>query len=154
AIPMLQADFGVGREQIGVVASASTIAYAAGKFVFGPIIDRLGGRFCFFTSLLLVVAFGAVGGTASTVSALVWWYSCNRLAGSAAWGSMMKLIPDWFSARDLALASALLSLGFVFGGVSATLLAGQIAEWSHNSWRAVMSVPSLVLLAITIFGWF
>ena len=31
AIPMLQADLGVTREQIGTVASASTIAYAAGN---------------------------------------------------------------------------------------------------------------------------
>ena len=87
AIPMLQADFHVSRERIGAVASVSTFAYAAGKFLFGPVIDRLGGRFCFFTSLLMVALFGALGGTASSVSMLVGWYSCNRLAGSAAWGS-------------------------------------------------------------------
>jgi MFS transporter, OPA family, sugar phosphate sensor protein UhpC len=154
AIPMLQADLGVTREQIGAVASVSTIAYAIGKFAFGPVIDRLGGRFCFFTSLLLVAGFGAAGGMAPSITLLVWWYSGNRLAGSAAWGSMMKMVPDWFSARDLAFASGLLSLGFVFGGVCATLLAGQIAEWSSNNWRVVMSAPSLVLLAIVILGWF
>lgn len=153
AIPMLQDHFGVTREQIGAVASWSTIAYAAGKFLFGPVIDRLGGRFCFFASLVLVAIFGAAGGLAGSVPMLVWWYSCNRLAGSAAWGSMMKLIPDWFSPRDLAFASALLSLGFVFGGVCATLLAGQIAAWSSNNWRVVMAAPSAVLLAIVVFSW-
>ena len=153
AIPMLESDFKVSREQIGIVASASTIAYAAGKFLFGPVIDRLGGRLCFFVSLVLVALFGAVGGLASSVPVLVGWYSANRLAGSAAWGSMMKLVPDWFSARDLAFASALLSLGFVFGGVCATLLAGQIAEWSSNNWRVVMSAPSAVLLAIVGLSW-
>ena len=66
---------------------------------------------------------------------------------------MMKLIPDWFSPRDLAFASGLLSLGFVFGGVCATLLAGQIAEWSANNWRVVMAAPSAVLLAIVLLGW-
>ncbi|MFO1499846.1 MAG: MFS transporter [Verrucomicrobiota bacterium] len=120
---------------------------------FGPVIDRLGGRFCFFASLVLVAIFGAAGGLAGSVPMLVWWYSCNRLAGSAAWGSMMKLIPDWFSPRDLAFASALLSLGFVFGGVCATLLAGQIAAWSSNNWRVVMAAPSAVLLAIVVFSW-
>lgn len=153
AIPMLQAEFGVSREQIGVVASVSTVAYAAGKFVFGPIIDRLGGRFCFFASLLLVALFGAAGGMASTVPVLAWWYSGNRLAGSAAWGAMIKLVPDWFSARNLAFASGLLSLGFVFGGVCATLLAGQLADWSSNNWRVVMAAPSAVLAGIILFSW-
>jgi sugar phosphate permease len=153
AIPMLQSDFGVSRQQIGLVASASTFAYAGGKFLFGPVIDRLGGRFCFFASLLLVALFGAIGGLASSIPMLVLWYSLNRLAGSAAWGSMMKLIPEWFAARELSFASALLSLGFVFGGVSATLLAGQIAAWSSNSWRAVMSLPSLLLLVIVGVSW-
>ena len=154
AIPMLQEDFGVTREQIGAVASYSTIAYAVGKFLFGPVIDRLGGRFCFFASLILVAIFGAAGGLATSVPILVWWYSCNRLAGSAAWGSMMKLVPDWFSPRDLAFASAILSLGFVFGGVCATLLAGQIAAWTSNNWRIIMAAPSAVLLAIVVFSWF
>jgi sugar phosphate permease len=153
AIPMLQSSFGVSREQIGTVASASTFAYAAGKFLFGPVIDRLGGRLCFFSSLFLVALFGALGGTAGSISMLALWYSSNRLAGSAAWGSMMKMVPDWFAPKDLAFASALLSLGFVFGGVCATLLAGQIAEWSGNNWRVVMSAPAAVLLVIIAFNW-
>jgi sugar phosphate permease len=41
----------------------------------------------------------------------------------------------------------------VFGGVCATLLAGEIASWSHNNWRAVMSVPSVALLLILILNW-
>ena len=153
AIPMLERSFHVSREQIGAVASVSTIAYAAGKFMFGPVIDRLGGRFCFFASLLLVAVFGAIGGLASSVSALVLWYSLNRLAGSAAWGSMMKMVPDWFAPRDLSFASGLLSLGFVFGGVCATLLAGQIAAWSSNNWHAVMTLPSIALLVIVAVNW-
>jgi sugar phosphate permease len=153
ANPMLREYFHVSRQQIGVVASVSTIAYAAGKFLFGPIIDRLGGRFCFFASLLLVALFGAVGGLASSVPVLALWYSCNRLAGSAAWGSMMKMVPDWFRARDLSFAVGLLSLGFVFGGVCATLLAGQVASWSSNNWRLVMSAPSLVLVCIVVASW-
>lgn len=153
AIPMLQDDFGATREQIGVVASVSTIAYAAGKFVFGPVVDRFGGRLCFFGSLLMVALFGALGGMATSIPLLVVLYSSNRLAGSASWGAMMKLVPEWFSSRDLAFASALLSLGFVFGGVCATLLAGQVAAWSSNNWRVVMAAPSAVLLIIIGLSW-
>jgi sugar phosphate permease len=154
AIPMLETEFGVTRAQLGRIASYSTVAYAAGKFLFGPVVDRLDGRLCFFVSLLLVALFGAAGAFAPALSLLTVWYSANRLAGSAAWGSMMKLLPDWFPPRELPFAVALLSLGFVFGGVCATLFSGQVAHWSGNNWRMVMGAPSVAVVLFVLCSWF
>lgn len=154
AVPLLQADLGVTKAQVGVVASVSTLAYALGKFFFGPVIDRFGGRICFLLSLVGVAIFGGLGGMVTGLAALTWLYSANRLTGSAAWGGMVKLVPDWFTGKQLPLALAILSLSFVFGGALATLFAGEIAHWSNNSWRAVMGVPSLVLLVLVVVAWF
>jgi sugar phosphate permease len=153
AIPLIQKEFGVSRSEIGMVASASTVAYACGKLIFGPIIDRFGGGLCFFASLLLVGLFGGAGAFAGSIASLTVIYSGNRLAGSVAWGSMVKMTPEWFTSRQLPFAMALLSLGFVFGGVAATVLAGEIAAWSGGSWRMVMGGPALALFAIMIAAW-
>jgi sugar phosphate permease len=153
ALPMIQAELGVSRAELGMVASLSTIAYAAGKFIFGPVIDRVGGRVCFLGSLVLVAGFALAGGVAPSLGLLTLVYSANRFAGSASWGSMVKLLPGWFSARGLPLAMAWLSLSFVFGGVFAVLLAGQIAEWSGNNWRWVMAGPAFVLMVILVWCW-
>ena len=143
ANPLIREAFGLTKEQIGMVASYSTIAYMIGKFAFGPFIDRIGGRISFLLALLAVAVFGAFGGLVSTLPMLTLVYSLNRLAGSAGWGGMVKLVPDWFPGRLMALSMGVLSLGFVFGGVCATLLAGVIADWSGNDWRWVMSGPSI-----------
>ena len=135
ALPMIQAELGVSRTELGWVVSCSTIAYAAGKFLFGPVIDRVGGRTCFLGSLFLVGVFGLAGGLVPTLGGLVVVYSANRFAGSAAWGSMVKMVPGWFSSRGLPLAMAWLSLSFVFNDICAMLLAGQIAEWNGNNWH-------------------
>jgi len=153
AIPLIGADFGVSREQVGTIASWSTVAYAAGKFLFGPVIDRFGGRVCFLVSLLGVALFGLGGAFAPSLAALGAVYGAGRFSGAMAWGSMVKLVPGWFNDRELPLAMACLSQSLVFGGVCATLLAGQIAEWSHNNWRAVMGGPALVLLVIWVWNW-
>jgi sugar phosphate permease len=153
AIPLVAADLGVSRAQVGAVAGWSTLAYAVGKFLFGPVIDRFGGRRCFLLSLLGVVVFGGSGAFASGLLGLGLAYGANRFAGSLAWGAMVKMVPTWFTARRLPLAMAWLSLSIVFGGAAATLTAGQIAEWSGNNWRAVMGVPALVLLALLVFNW-
>jgi sugar phosphate permease len=150
AIPILQTEFHATHEQLGQIGSLSTVAYAAGKFIFGPVIDRYGGRLCLLASLLLVALFGAAGSLASTLPWLGVCYTANRLAGSASWGSMMKLVPQWFPRRQLAFAVAVLSLGFVFGGVCATLFAGQVAHWTGNNWRMVMGLPSAVLATIAL----
>jgi sugar phosphate permease len=154
AIPMLQEAFSTSRAQIGLIVSYSTIAYAAGKFLFGPVVDRVGGRPGFLTSLILVALFGAMGAFAPTLAALTVLYSFNRLAGSAAWPAMVKLVPDWFGTRMLPFAMAMLSLSFVFGGVLATLFAGQLAEWSGDDWRVVMGVPSAVLVLFVVLAFF
>jgi len=153
AIPLLQQEFGVTKEQIGKIASASTFAYMVGKFLFGTFIDRFGGRICFLLSLLGVACFGGLGGMVTGLAALTLVYSANRLSGSAAWGGMVKLVPDWFPKHQLPLAMAILSLSFVFGGAIARLLAGQIAEWSDDNWRAVMGLPALVLLVLVVVAW-
>jgi OPA family glycerol-3-phosphate transporter-like MFS transporter len=153
ANPLIRQAFGLSKEQIGKVASASTLAYMLGKFAFGPLIDRLGGRIAFLLALVAVAVFGAAGGLVGSLPMLTLVYSLNRLAGSAGWGGMVKQVPDWFPVRSLPLAMGVLSLGFVFGGVCATLLAGAIADWSGNDWRWVMGGPATVLAAILVLCW-
>lgn len=153
AIPMIQHDFGATKGQVGVIASWSTLAYVFGKVFFGPLIDRYGGRICFLFSLLGVAVFGALGALSGSIMMLAWFYSGNRLAGAAGWGSMVKQVPDWFPPRRLGMAMAFLSLSFVFGGLFALLFAGRVASLSGNAWRAVMGIPSVVLLVIVIICW-
>lgn len=153
ANPLIREAFGLTKEDIGRVASYSTLAYTAGKFVFGPLIDRVGGRISFLFALLLVTVFGASGALVGSLPMLGLVYSLNRLAGSGAWGSMVKLMPDWFPVRSLPMALAVLSLSFVFGGVCASVLAGLIADWSGNDWRWIMGGPALVLAVILLLCW-
>src|SRR5262249_38776450 len=67
AVPLLQKDWGLNKEQVGILNSAGTIAYAFGKFFFGPVTDRVGGRTSLFCSMGLVAVFGALGAFAPTL---------------------------------------------------------------------------------------
>lgn len=148
AVPILQRSWGLNKEQVGTINSVSTIAYTFGKFFFGPITDRIGGRTALLGSMCLVAIFGALGAFAPALAVLVVLYSGNRLFGSASWGATLKLVPEWFGPTRLAFACGLLSLSFVFGGALATSLAGVIAGLTHDAWPAVLGIPSLVLLLL------
>lgn len=148
ANPLIQEAWGLDKAQIGMIGSVSTIAYAVGKFISGPLVDQAGGRVSLLTSMVLVALFGAAGAFAPGLAVLTLFYAANRLAGSAGWGAIIKLTPDWFPPGRLPLAIALLSLSYVFGGAVAVMFAGLVAHLTEESWRAVMGVPSLVLLGL------
>lgn len=145
AVPMLQEEWGLSKESVGWIASVSTLAYAAGKFLFGPITDWLGGRRALLASMTLVALFGALGAVAPSVGVLALFYSLNRFFGAASWGAMIKMVPEWFGRTQIAFACGLLSLSFVFGGALATAFAGLVAKLSNDSWQAVLAWPSVVL---------
>jgi sugar phosphate permease len=76
-------------------------------------------------------------------------YGLNRFTGAAGWGAAIKLVPTWFGVVRTATVIAVLSLSYVAGGVLATLLARLIVTLG-GGWRAVMGVPSAVLLVAVI----
>jgi len=153
AMPLLQHHFGATKAEVGGIASVGTLAYAVGKVVNGPVVDRLGGRRGLLISLLAVAIFGAAGAFAPGLAVLSLAYGVNRFAGSASWGAMLKLVPTWFGPARMGTAVAVLSLSYVGGSALATLLAAQIAGMGFG-WRAVMGVPSLVLVAILVLCYF
>jgi MFS transporter, OPA family, glycerol-3-phosphate transporter len=153
AVPLLQKSWNLNKEQVGTINSVSTIAYACGKIFFGPLTDRLGGRYALLGSMGLVALFGGLGALAPSFGALILLYSANRLCGSASWGATLKLVPEWFGPKKLAFACGLLSLSFVFGGALAMSLAGLIASLTGDSWAAVLGLPSLVLIVLVGCCW-
>ena len=153
AVPLIQESLHVSKAQIGVVASASTLAYGVGKMLLGPIVDRFGGRTAFLLSILMVSVACAAGGLATGLPMLIGIYSTNRFFGAAAWGSMVKQVPDWFPRSLLARAISVLCLSYVLGGACAVWVAGRIAALSGNNWRAVMAIPALILGIVGVLCW-
>jgi sugar phosphate permease len=153
AVPMIQTSFGISKAQTGVIISYSAGAYAIGKVLFGPVIDYFGGRNCLLAVLAGVALFGGLGAFSVSFPMLVGFYTANRFVGSAGWGSIVKQTPGWFPLQRMAFPLALLSLSFVFGGVCALVLGGHIAEWSGNNWRAVMGLPSIIVIVMLAACW-
>ena len=148
AVPLLRAEFHSTKEGIGRVASAGTLAYAFGKMFLCPLVDRWGGRRGFLAALAVVAFFGLLGAFAPSLGGLAAIYALNRFGAAAAWASMIKQVPPWFGATNQAFALAVLSLSYVFGGAASVAFAGQVAEWSGQSWRAILGAPAVVLLGL------
>src|ERR1039458_2122982 len=81
AVPVLQKTWGLTKSQVGVIESAGTFTYAFGKFLWGPVTDRIGGRAALLGAMVLVALFSAAGALAPSLLVLTVLYSSNRLFG-------------------------------------------------------------------------
>ncbi len=149
AVPMLQESFSASKEQVGIIASVGTMAYAAGKLLNGALVDRIGARRGYLIALTAVATLGAMSAFSPSIAVLALFYGANRYCGAGAWPAMIKFIPTWFGLSRTATVIGVLSLSYVLGGVAAVLLARQIVNLGGD-WRAVMGWPSLVLVVLLV----
>jgi OPA family glycerol-3-phosphate transporter-like MFS transporter len=122
--------------RLGMIASAGTIAYALGKFIFGAVADMLGGRRNFLAgmagSILFTILFALGGGFPMFTIAWI----CNRLFQSAGWSGLVKVSSRWFSYSTYGSVMAVLSLSFLFGDAACRwIMSGLMAR--GLGWRAI-----------------
>ena len=135
--------------RLGFIASAGTIAYAAGKFISGTMADLFGGRRNFLVgmagSIFFTILFMLGGGF--PLFTLAW--VGNRLFQSTGWVGLVKVASRWFSYSAYGTVMAVLSLSFLFGDAGCRWVMGQLM--AHGvGWRGVFlaAAGSLTVLLL------
>src|SRR5215469_4667624 len=122
ALPMIADDLaagGMGRDlarlNLGMIATAGTLAYALGKPFAGALADFFGGRRNFLAGMAGAVAFTLAFAVGGSVPAFMAAWSGNRLAQSLGWPGMVKVASRWSAPSTYGTSMAILSLSFLFG---------------------------------------
>ena len=152
AFPLLEEEFGYSNTQLGLIASLSEMAYAAGKFINGPLADRIGGRKIFLIGMAGAIVWDIVFAfSASLAGFIIVWCFCRYFL-SMGWGGLTKTIGNWYPRDRNGTVMGLISVNFQFGGVAATLFAGFLVA-SGVSWQGVFIYPALVLSVILLWSY-
>lgn len=153
AFPLMEEAFGYSNSQLGLIAFYSELAYAAGKFVNGPLADRIGGKKIFLIGMLgaIVCNFAFAMGSNLTYFIVVW--CVCRYFLSMGWGGLVKIIGHWYEPERNGTIMGLISLNFQFGGVVATLFAGYLV-YLGAGWQGVFIYPPMVLGLIFVWSYF
>lgn len=153
AFPLLEQEFGYSNTQLGLIASLSEMAYAAGKFINGPMADRIGGRRIFLLGMAGAIIFNIVFALSASLAAfIIVWCFCRYFL-SMGWGGLTKTIGNWYPSDRNGTVMGLISINFQFGGVAATLFAGFLVAQGVN-WQGVFIYPAMVLTAILAWSYF
>ena len=96
AFPLLEQEFGYSNTQLGLIASLSEIAYATGKFINGPLADKVGGRRIFLIGMAGAVFWNLIFALSSSLTAfIIIWCMCRYFL-SMGWGGLTKTIGNWY----------------------------------------------------------
>ncbi len=151
AVPLIGEEFNYSNSELGLIAFYSEIAYAIGKFINGPLGDRIGGKKIFLTGMI-----GAIGANflfsigSNLVYFIIIWCVCRYFL-SMGWGGLTKMIGNWYEPEKNGTVMGFISLSFQFGGVVATLFAGAIIA-AGGGWREVFIYPPIALLVVFILS--
>jgi ACS family hexuronate transporter-like MFS transporter len=140
--PLLQSDLGWSETQYADIMAMFTLLYAVGFLGMGRLMDAIGAR---AGLALAVVAWSlAAGGQAlaRTATGFLIARSLVGLGGSGNIPGSIKVISEWFPARERGLATGFFNAGTTVAAVLTPLLIPLItARWG---WRAVFVATSLL----------
>lgn len=153
AFPLLEQEFGYSNTQLGMIAAISEIAYAVGKFINGPLADKIGGRRIFLIGMAGAIFWNIVFSLSASLTAFIVVWCCCRYFLSMGWGGLIKTIGNWYPSDRNGTVMGLISINFQFGGVAAALFAGFLVAQGVG-WQGIFIYPAMVLSVIWVWSYF
>ena len=148
AKPYLIHDLGLSKGDVGLLASALTIAYGISKFVMGNVSDRSNPRYFLATGLILSgltnLAFGFLPGL--TLMTVCWFL--NGWFQGMGWPPCGRTMVHWFSDGERGTKMAIWNVAHNVGGMLAPLIAGYaiVLPYFGASWKAAFYVPAVLAI--------
>ena len=153
ALPLLSQEFGYSNADLGVILTASELAYAIGKFTTGPLADRVGGKNIFLAGLMGAIVFNLLFPLFATLFMFtIIWCLCRYFL-SMGWGGVIKLIGEWYEPERIGTIMGVISINFQFGAVVASLFCGYLLHLGVG-WKGLFFYPALVMVIIAIWSYF
>jgi ACS family hexuronate transporter-like MFS transporter len=150
AAPAIAKEFNLTNEEVGRILSSFLFAYGVGQLVAGRVLDLIGTRI----GLALSIAWWSLANMLTAFVTRPWGFSFLRfMLGVGESGNFpggVKVVAEWFPARERAFAGGLFTSGGSIGAiVAAPLVATLVHYWG---WRvAFMATGGLGF--IWLAGW-
>ncbi|MFA6584442.1 MAG: MFS transporter [Elusimicrobiaceae bacterium] len=147
AKPYLIKEWGLTNGDVGLIATALTVAYGLSKFVMGNISDRSNPRYFMATGLILSGIINMFFGLLPSLWAMVFFWFLNGWAQGMGWAPCARSLTHWFSDRERGTKFAVWNLAHNVGGG----ITGQIATFAvfmFATWKSVFFVPGALAVLL------
>ncbi|KAM8927370.1 glucose-6-phosphate exchanger SLC37A4 isoform 2-T2 [Pelodytes ibericus] len=147
-MPSVMQEIKLDKDDLGLITSSQSAAYAISKFISGVLSDQLSARWLFASGLFLVGLVNVAFSWSSSVSvfAVLWFF--NGLAQGLGWPPCGKVLRKWFEPSQFGTWWAVLSTSMNLAGSLGPILATLLA--ASYSWRSTLSLSGLICVGISV----
>ncbi|NXC40153.1 G6PT1 protein, partial [Penelope pileata] len=146
-MPAVMAEVPLGRDELGLIASSQSAAYAVSKFASGVLSDRLSARCLFAAGLLLVGIANVLFSWSGSVGAFAMLWFFNGLAQGLGWPPCGKVLRKWFEPSQFGTWWAILSTSMNLAGGLGPIVTALVSL--HYDWRTTLSFSGSICVIVS-----
>lgn len=148
--PILQEEFGMNDEAYGFVISAFMLAYTISNGLSGPLLDRIGTRLGYALCMAWWSTAGILTALAIGPKSLAGFRFLLGMGEAGNWPAAVKVVTEWFPARERALAAGIFNSGAAIGAIVAPpLIAWLVMQFDWQTAFVLVGVIGYLWL----IGW-
>ncbi|AWO99420.1 putative glucose-6-phosphate translocase [Scophthalmus maximus] len=141
-MPSLMQEIELDKDDLGLITSSQSLAYAISKFISGVLSDQISARWLFSIGLFAVGGINVLFSWSSTVAVFSALWFLNGLGQGLGWPPCGRVLRKWFEPSQFGTWWAVLSCSMNLAGSLGPLLATVLAQ--SYSWRSILSVSGSV----------
>ncbi|NXJ83859.1 G6PT1 protein, partial [Trogon melanurus] len=146
-MPAVMAEVPLGKDDLGLITSSQSAAYAISKFVSGVLSDQMSARWLFSSGLFMVGLVNVVFSWSSTVAAFAGLWFLNGLAQGLGWPPCGKILRKWFEPSQFGTWWAILSTSMNLAGGLGPIVAALVSL--NYDWRMTLSFSGFLCVVVS-----
>jgi phosphoglycerate transporter family protein len=139
AMPVMEEELGIGKDQLGIFLSAHGVLYGVSRFVNGIWADRVNARWFMAGGLAICAMFNVLFGMSTDVWAMGIFWAANGWFQGMGFPPCTRLMTHWFPPQRLASVMSVWNISHSMGAGLVVVLCGYLAP---VDWRLCFFVPA------------
>ncbi|XP_076024825.1 glucose-6-phosphate exchanger SLC37A4b [Genypterus blacodes] len=147
-MPSVMKEIELDKDDLGLITSSQTMAYAISKFISGVLSDQISARWLFSIGLLVVGGINIAFSWSSTVAMFSLLWFINGLGQGCGWPPCGKVLRKWFEPSQFGTWWAVLSCSMNLAGSLGPILVTVLLK--YYDWRTIVSMSGAVCASFSL----
>ncbi|XP_070773953.1 glucose-6-phosphate exchanger SLC37A4b isoform X2 [Enoplosus armatus] len=146
-MPSVMEEIELDKDDLGLITSSQTMAYAISKFISGVLSDQISARWLFSIGLFLVGGINVAFSWSSTVSMFSLLWFINGLGQGCGWPPCGKVLRKWFEPSQFGTWWSVLSCSMNLAGSLGPVLVTVLLQ--YYDWRTILTMSGIFCAAFS-----
>ncbi|XP_057677945.1 glucose-6-phosphate exchanger SLC37A4b [Corythoichthys intestinalis] len=147
-MPSVMEEIKLDKDDLGLITSSQTMAYAISKFISGVLSDQISARWLFSIGLFVVGGINVVFSWSSTVTMFSLLWFVNGLGQGCGWPPCGKVLRKWFEPSQFGTWWSVLSCSMNLAGSLGPILVTVLLH--YYDWRTILTMSGVFCAAFSL----